>query len=374
MKNTVFVLAIVLSTFTSMMWAYPVYDIGMGFLGLNRSTEDLGGVQYRFQGIVSKDLSISSKSNDPQDVSSFKKLMMCYNPYYLRCERYNTGITLWKSENLFASVSDDSWGDVSGSPQDSVEYQILPIDAHSTGILLFDRTNNQYVFKLDAGDEIRLPKAVSDYRLVNNVQVKLSPKMNSWTWVQTGDDVGFEMAIVSYDGRLISQWQTNLYISNINQIYANPSNSRYVIDYNGANDKRGMLILSAEGGIVKNYPDYNPGNVISFYPFAQSYIATREGFSKRHILDLESGEIVAEIHNNNIDLAIIDNSLVAVAGTGKYVCIFTVVDGQLLQDMTDLSREYEVSRVRFYGNGEEMMYCEKQPNKSTEVKRYLLTK
>lgn len=197
--------------------------------------------------------------------------------------------------------------------------------------------------------------------------------MDAWTWVRTGDDLGFEMAIVNYDGILISHWQTNLMISNLNQIYVNSSIGRFVIDYIGINNKRGLLILSNEGNIVKNYPDYNPGNLISFYPLAQKYIATREGFSVRHIIDMECGEIVAELHNNNIDLAMINNTLVAVAGTGKYACIFTVADGQLLQDMTDFSREYEVSRVRFSGNGEVIMYYEKQPSKSTVVKHYLRT-
>lgn len=80
MKNSVFVLTTVLLTFASIMWAYPVYDIGMGYFGLNRNTEGTNKIQYQYQGIAGKDLLESPKASYQQDVSSFKKLMLCYDP------------------------------------------------------------------------------------------------------------------------------------------------------------------------------------------------------------------------------------------------------------------------------------------------------
>jgi len=142
--------------------------------------------------------------------------------------------------------------------------------------------------------------------------------------------------------------------------------------YKDMNDNKGLMILSADGKMIKHYPNYDPGNFIRFDPQAPDYAVTRESTYRSHIINLRNGEIVAEIAGRKIDLCQVGSTLIALVNRNPAISLIDVLSGKLIQDFSDYTRNCEITIVRISPNGKEIWFEEEYPDKSTSIKHYHL--
>lgn len=127
MKTKVLVAVMMSFIFSFSLWAFPIYDIGNGFLGLTQSNDkSSNSIQYLQSG-SSEEHPVTDKVKNVNEAKAYRTLWQCYDPYYLRCSNDDGSITYWKTSELHTTISDDSWGDAMGSPETNEEYRVIPI-------------------------------------------------------------------------------------------------------------------------------------------------------------------------------------------------------------------------------------------------------
>lgn len=365
MNYKILVTAVVFYMYTFCIWAFPVYDVGSGFLGFAR---DIDKVEYALDYAETDsvmDKPIRQNYTDTSNNKEYKTLWQCYDPYYIKYTNQSGSVTYWKTSELHASVNGDDWGDASGNPQNNKEYQVMPIDVTDHGVLLFDRANSQYVYKLDNGLSFPISGDLSEHQLYRSIHYKLGSKPQQWVFTKHDTGSDFRLVVVNFDGSIPMNTTCNQSVARINRIYCNLPAERYLVDYSDEHSKRGLLILSNRGTVIKNHINYNPGNAITFYDEAEQYVTTRNEFNSKHVIDLKDGEINAEIKAEHLDLAEVNGSLMAVVSSGRYFGVVSLLDGIIIHDMSDFRRDFQIEWVRIKNEGTEVVFAERSRGASS---------
>lgn len=367
MSKRILVAVIVCYIFSFRLWAFPVYDVGSGFFGFTRTNHEIKSSFQYAEAETSDGNMIRQKNIEAKKNKEYKVLWQNSDPYYLKYTNSDGSAVYWKTTKLHTSKSGDNWQDAMGSQGINMEYQVMPIDVTDEGVLLFDPDNSQYVYKLDDGNSFSISKDISEYRIMNNIHYELGAKPKQWVFVKHNSGLDFSMAIVNHDGSVSMKLACNQPVSRISRIYCNLPAERYLVDYSDKQGKRGLLILSHSGVVIRNYSNYNPGNVIAFYENAAQYVTTRNEFSSRHVIDLTDGEIKVELKIEHLDLAFSNGSLRAIVCSGRHLGIIDALKGVLIQDLSDFNRDYRIEWVRFQNMGKDVFIAERSPGKSSST-------
>ncbi|MDD3536135.1 MAG: hypothetical protein PHC50_08335 [Candidatus Cloacimonetes bacterium] len=360
----------------SLAWAYPIYEIGGNFKGLDKSYTKTLTKKYIYQGTVSEeDYRITPKRVEPP-LEPLYELYACFNPPYWRLTD-EKGKTLWKTSDFDVDFDNDSEQGPNANNEYSFSYPFLQ---SREGILFFNSKKNCRVLKKYDGREIDLPKYLNDYYQYDYLfyDYPESPvKKILWVkhWMEDQPDARFALTVMNFDGVVENHLETDIQIREIDQFYFDLNYSRMLFEYKDMKEPQGnpgLMILSTDGTLIKHYPNYDPGNVIRFDPQAPDYTITRESTYRPHIINLRNGEIVAEIAGRKIDLCQVDSTLIALVNRNPAISLIDVLTGKLLQDFSDYNRSYEITIVRISPNGKDIWFEEKYPDKSTSIKHYRL--
>lgn len=369
--NKRFLAVILVYLWTLSVWAFPEYDIGNIYKGLSRDNDSLASPICYVESKSTEEIVLEKAIEYRRKSAGDKVLRQSSDPHTLRYTNSDGSVTYWKSTDLNATVTEDSSTDYWGRGE-SQEYGVMPITRTDEGLLLFDKSENQYVSKFNNGTAYYIPKNLSDYTLELNVQYKLGPIPTQWVFAKYESGIDFRMAVTNYKGDVSLDLILNQPVSLVNYIYYSVPAERYLVDYNDAQGKRGLLILSDQGTVIKNYSRFNPGNVITFYPFAERYVTTWGGFPYRHVIDLMDGEIKAALTIEHIDLAFVNDSLLAVVSTAKRIGIVDVLNGILIQDFSDYNRVHNIEWVHFQKKGKEFVIGDNSKDSKVTRKRFIL--
>lgn len=386
MKKKHFLLIIVSFCFSiSVLWAYPIFDLNSSSLnGLDQSESKNLSAKYVFQkNITSQDFSLINSSEEAHSyISRSSHLFKCFDPYYLKLVD-NKGRTLWKTSTLYVNRDDNTWDRV-GSPEINREYQVGATETLENALLLYDLQSNCYVLKKDNGEEIRYPSEISNYWIRQPWNEKGYVTLNNkFIFLQFGDgeyfaSVPFEIAILGHNGDLQGICKTDLIIKNIQDMYLNSSQNCLLITYFDKSNSEGLLIISMDGKLIRNYPNFNPGNIIRFNSKAPDYAMLRLSEIKgRCILNTVSGEIVAGFDYDHLDMAQVDSTLIAITGNGPFVVVFDVLSGEIIQDFTDHSdplslRNTKILGVQISKDAKEIRYAVKKTDKAVQYLEYIM--
>lgn len=422
MKTHIGMLLILFSLFISQLIGYPTYAIGKEYKGIDTSTRATKN-QYVFQDTVSSRIFEKTSENVPRVKYHDYKLYVCFEPKYLRFADED-GKTLWKTTTLFEESADGMWADSNEDPEDNKEYWVERDYNYrsNAAVMLKDKSNKQIVLKMADSSEVRLPEYLNQYIINDNT--KVFP--GKWLFLYYGDYVMYpdewyytyvggkplSMALVDQNGNIEWQLKTDIIVYDIHGIEMDETKTRMLIRYKC--DKKGyqvrMLIISADGGLIRDYPDIEFDRTIHTFPYAPNYAmiytnnfyiqdqknvfdyetgkygekqfeairkATNIYENTMLVIDLRNGEIIAKILGNDIDLTQIDGSLKAVVSSEFKVAILDVYSGLLIQDFETskigqiTTKSYDNYSSKISKDASEIWFCQRNSKSDVRIRHYV---
>ncbi len=376
MRKSAMLLVGLFVSLLTLVWAYPIYEIGGNFKGLDKSYAKTLTKKYVYQGTVSvEDFRITPKRVDPP-LEPLYDLYASFDPPYWRLAD-EKGKTLWKTSDFDVDFDNDSEQGPDANNEYSFSYPFLQ---SREGVLFFNSKKNCRVLKKYDGREIELPAYLNDYYQYDYLfyDYPESPvKKILWVkhWMEDQPDARFALTVMNFDGVVENHLETDIQIREIDQFYFDLNYSRMLFEYKDMKEPQGnpgLMIFSTDGTMIKHYPNYDPGNVIRFDPQAPDYAITREDYNQNHIIDLRNGEIVASFIGRRIGISQIEDTLIVAVYLGGSVGVVNALTGKLIQNFSDYSRDYEITSIRISQDTKNIWFTEKYPDKSTSIKHYRL--
>lgn len=381
------------------IWAYPVYRIGLNFQELVTS----GQAQKAYVETDNTDNSVFLEKEVKPDERIKAKLFRCKVPYSIRLED-TEGNTLWKTSSLVSEQydtfyftnpdSEDVYFNIEGTcggyekriaVDKNKEIQIGSYKYDDPdALLLYDaKDTKQRVLKKKDGSEVKLPYYLHDYELnFNNM-----PSLPAWVFIRCSErdpwNDGFlsekplGITVIDYDGNVRFSADTKNPVAGISELLLNQTLDRALLNYEDMDGKNWLLILGNKCSVERKYnnrlwiDDYD-----TFFPNVKEYCVLYKGDSEFYILDLRNGEIVAKIIGESLDLTQSGDTLIGVVGYGPMAAVIDIISGKLIQDLTDYNLctdyHYTIPDVKISQAADEIWIFERYSQGSGKTRHFRL--